>query len=115
MFGSSSSLHVGIAGPLFCGWLALLSGCAPDPPSGLQDSTDTGSAQVNLSVTVMWDAPTTDAAGDILDDLAGYFLYVGTVSPLTKANSTRIDVGDATRFEVDQLDRPRRTATRSRP
>jgi fibronectin type 3 domain-containing protein len=53
----------------------------------------------------MWDAPTTDAAGDELDDLAGYFLYVGTVSPLTRSNSTRIDAGLATSFEVDRLDR----------
>ncbi len=105
MFGSKSPLNVGISGLLFGGWLGLLSGCAPAPPSGLEEPTDPGSVQANLSVTVMWDAPTTDAAGDELDDLAGYFLYVGTVSPLTRSNSTRIDAGLATSFEVDRLDR----------
>ena len=51
--------------------LALAAGCAPDGPgSGVPTHpVDT------YSVTLEWDAPTTDAVGQPLQDLSGYRLY----------------------------------------
>jgi len=49
------------------------------------------------NVTLAWDAPTTNADGTKLTDLAGYKLYYGAESGVyTKT----VDVGDITTFQV---------------
>jgi len=50
---------------------AFVAGCAPDGPGG-GIPTHPGDA---YSVTLEWDAPTTDAIGRPLQDLSGYRLY----------------------------------------
>ena len=51
--------------------LVLATGCAPDGPG---DGVPTHPSDT-YSVTLEWDAPTTDAVGRPLQDLAGYRLY----------------------------------------
>lgn len=57
----------------FCMCLApaLASGCAPEGPSGELPTHPSDTYSVSLE----WDAPTTDAMGRPLDDLASYRLY----------------------------------------
>ena len=52
-------------------------------------------------VTLSWDAPTTNADGTPLTDLAGYKIYYGTSS---HAYSTAIDVGNVTKHMVSNLE-----------
>jgi hypothetical protein len=49
------------------------------------------------SVTLAWDAPTTNADGSVLEDLAGYRVYYGTISG---NYSTNIDVGMDTTAQI---------------
>src|SRR3569832_1557229 len=60
----------------------------------------TGSAQASLT----WEAPTANADGSALTDLAGFKIYHGTTSPLTKENSQMIDAGNTTTYTVEGLD-----------
>lgn len=54
-------------------------------------------ASSNHSITLIWDAPTTNADGTPLTDLAGYNLYYGT----TPDNYTEvIDVGNVVSYKV---------------
>jgi hypothetical protein len=74
--------------------------------TGLDDS-DTGINEgepTTASVTIAWDAPTTNADGTPLTDLAGYRIYFGTASPLTVDNSTSVDAGNVTEFRVTGLE-----------
>ena len=64
---------------------------------GGSGSSSTGSSN---SATITWDAPTTNADGTPLTDLAGYKLYYGTSSG---NYSVAIDVGNVTTFKVDGL------------
>jgi hypothetical protein len=50
--------------------------------------------------TLSWDAPTTNADGTPLTDLAGYKVYYGTPS---RNYSQNIDVGNVTTYTVDNL------------
>jgi hypothetical protein len=61
---------------------------------------DSGSSPSNNSATLTWDAPTTNADGTPLTDLAGYKVYYGT----TSGNYTDvIDVGNVITYKVEDL------------
>lgn len=78
--------------------LALAAGCAPDGPDGGAPTHPTDT----YSVTLEWEAPTTDAVGQPLDDLSGYRLYYAeTGSPA--GSGTMIEVGPATRARIQGL------------
>ena len=74
-------------------------GCTPDGPEGGLPTHPTD----RYSVTLEWDAPTVDAVGRPLEDLAGYQLYYSPVSPADSPDSEMIEVGDTTRITVEGL------------
>ena len=76
--------------------LSLYS-CGGGGGSGNGNGSNTGSSN---SATLTWDAPTTNADGTPLTDLAGYKIYYGTSSGVY---SVIIDVGNVTTFKVDGL------------
>ncbi len=76
-----------------------LSSCAPDGPDGGAPTHPSD----RYSVTLEWTAPTTDALGRPLDDLAGYRLYYSP-EPLTEEEAEMIDVGNVTRYTVSGLE-----------
>ncbi len=55
------------------------------------------------SVSLSWQAPTINADGTPLGDLAGFHMYYGTASPLTVGNATVVDLGDVTSYTVSNL------------
>ncbi len=55
------------------------------------------------SVSLSWQAPTSNADGTPLGDLAGFRIYYGTDSPLTADNATVVDLGDVTSYTVSNL------------
>ncbi len=77
--------------------LLLAAGCAPDGPA---DGLPTHPSDT-YSVSLEWDAPTTDALGRPLTDLAGYRLYFR----LADADDFEpaIELGNATEATVDGL------------
>lgn len=79
--------------------LASASACTPDAPGGGPPTHPTD----RYSVTLEWDAPTTDAVGRPLEDLAGYRLYYAPDPVSETPGDEMIDVGDATRFTVTGL------------
>ena len=88
----SAVLAIG-AGVLF----ALSSACTPDGPSSVPTHpTDT------YTVTLEWDAPTEDALGRPLGDLASFRLYYREIG--AAAFEPEIDVGMATRASVQGLE-----------
>jgi len=58
------------------------------------------SVAYSYSVTLSWDAPTTNADGTSLKDLAGYKIYYGTSS---KNYSQKINVGNVTTDKISNL------------
>lgn len=54
-------------------------------------------------MTLEWNAPTTDAVGRPLEDLAGYRLYY-SADPPGEADAETVDVGDTTRVTVTDLE-----------
>ena len=52
------------------------------------------------AVTLAWDAPTTNADGTPLTDLAGYRLYIDSATPVDGAGGNAIDVGDVTQYAL---------------
>lgn len=93
--------HTGLAlSILLCAVLSYA--CRPEGP---EDEAPTGPpSATTVSVTLEWDPPSTDAAGDPLDDLAGYRLYFGTSTPLAVARDTFVDVGMSTSFTLVGLE-----------
>ena len=79
--------------------MVLMHGCVPDAPQG---ELPTGPAD-RFSVTLAWDAPTTDAAGGSLADLSGYRLYYIDVALPEGADSAVVEVGDVTQATVKGL------------
>jgi len=78
--------------------LGLTAGCAPDGP-GNEIPTHPGDT---YSVTLEWDAPTTDAVGRPLEDLSGYRLYHRRVDA-DAGSETMIELGSETRATVSGL------------
>lgn len=73
--------------------------CVPDSPESGAPTHPTD----RYSVTLEWDAPTEDAVGRTLEDLAGYRLYY-TPESGTEAEADMIEVGAETRFTVTGLE-----------
>ena len=83
-------------GAVLC--LALAAGCAPD-------GSDTGiptHPSDTYSVTLEWDAPTTDAVGRPLNDLSGYRLYYRETNSAA-GSETVIELEAQTRVTVSGL------------
>ncbi|MEK6253819.1 MAG: fibronectin type III domain-containing protein [Gemmatimonadales bacterium] len=78
--------------------LVSVSSCTPDAPEGGPPTHPTE----GFSLTLEWNAPTTDAVGRPLDDLAGYRLYYSPDHPSVE-DAEVVDVGDVTRFTVTGL------------
>ena len=76
--------------PVLAVLIALGLACQPDAPA---DFTGLRGQVRTLSITLAWDPPTTDAIGAPLIDLASYRLYYGQSTPITKDNSTMVEVG----------------------
>jgi len=79
--------------------LAGLHACSPDGPEGGIPTHPTD----GFSVTLEWDAPTQDAAGRPLTDLAGFRLYYSPTLPPSAPEGIRLDVGLETRVTVPGL------------
>jgi hypothetical protein len=79
--------------------LTLVWACTPDAPEGGVPTHPSD----RFRVTLAWDAPTTDAVGRPLDDLAGYRIYYSSQSPVVGPRATMIEVGDVTQYTVDNL------------
>ena len=62
--------------------------------------SSTSSNSPGNSATLTWVAPTTNADGTPLTDLAGYKIYYGTSSGVY---SVIIDVGNITTYKIDNL------------
>ena len=89
-----------ISQALVAGTIALVSvaSCTPDAPESGPPTHPTE----GFSLTLEWNAPTTDAVGRPLDDLAGYRLYYSP-DPPTEADAQMVDVGNVTRYTVSGL------------
>ncbi|UCF19738.1 MAG: fibronectin type III domain-containing protein [Gemmatimonadota bacterium] len=72
--------------------------------TGLEEGAPGDDQPPTGSVTIAWDAPTTNADGTPLSDLAGYRIHFGEMSPLTPANSAAIDVGNVTTYTITDLE-----------
>lgn len=74
--------------------LVMFAACKPGGP------TDPGEQQPppsqTFSVVLEWNAPTEDAEGGPLDDLAGYRVHYRASSPANGPGATSVEVGDAT-------------------
>jgi hypothetical protein len=55
------------------------------------------------AVTLAWEAPTTNADGSPLTDLAGYRIVYGVSTPPNSANGTVVDVGNVTTHTLRDL------------
>jgi hypothetical protein len=81
------------------GALAMLFACTPEgPEGGIPTHPSDG-----FSVTLEWDAPSLDAAGQPLTDLAGYRLYYSPTLPPSGPEGERVDLGLETRATVSGL------------
>ncbi|MEN8145789.1 MAG: hypothetical protein ABFS14_12670 [Gemmatimonadota bacterium] len=76
----------------------MVQGCVPDAPDGF-----VGPGPTLFSINLVWDAPSQDAEGNPLTDLAGYRLYYSQQSPPTQANGAVLDVGLSAAATVDSL------------
>lgn len=81
--------------------VAILGSCRPDSPSPTEPVTP-GSR--TFDVTLEWTAPTTDADGDLLQDLAGYSLHYRTSSPADGPGASLLEVTGTTRATVSGLE-----------
>ena len=77
----------------------LVQACVPSAPDGF-----VGPGPTLFSINLAWDAPSQDANGDPLTDLAGYRLYYGQQSPPTRANGAVLEIGLAASATVDSLE-----------
>ena len=87
-------------------WVALLAcvtlSCVPDAPDG---DIPTGLNVIPrlFSVTLAWDAPTLDAEGQTLGDLAAFRIYYSRTLPPDGPEGTSSEVGARTQFTVTDL------------
>lgn len=77
----------------------LLASCA-DEDEGMPEVPGPPKDSLTYSVTLAWDAPTTNADGTPLTDLGGYRIYHGKQRG---EYSVILDVGNVTRFTVTDL------------
>lgn len=83
--------------------LVLSLSCVPSSPD--QDESPTGPepGPTTRTVTIAWDAPTRDARGDPLEDLAGYRIYYDRSAPLDRDEASVVEVGDGLRHTFEGL------------
>ncbi|HSM08277.1 MAG TPA: fibronectin type III domain-containing protein [Gemmatimonadota bacterium] len=86
----------GVFGLLLCVAVAALAACKPDGPTDPAPP-----AAETFSVTLQWNAPTQDALGEPLDDLAGYRIHYRSSSPANGPGATIVEVADVTQATVD--------------
>lgn len=86
--------------PVWAIALTLGLACQPGAPA---DLTGPPGQIETFSLTLAWDPPTTDATGAPLVDLASYRLYYGRTTPITKDNSTMLEVGSEPIFTLVDL------------
>ena len=79
--------------------LVSASSCTPDGPEAEPPTHPSD----RYSVTLEWDAPSTDAVGRPLEDLAGYRLYYSPDPSADTPGDEMVDVGDTTRVTVTDL------------
>ena len=80
--------------------LVSASSCTPDGPEAEPPTHPSD----RYSVTLEWDAPSTDAVGRPLEDLAGYRLYYAPGPAADTPGDEMVDVGDTTRVTVTDLE-----------
>ena len=81
------------------GVAAIMMACSPEGPAGTLPTHPSE----GFSVTLGWDAPTQDAAGRPLADLAGYRLYYSTSLPPSGPEGVRLDLGLETQATVSGI------------
>lgn len=85
--------------------LVITIGCGGGGAGGGMSGTLTGTDSIDSnginSATLSWDAPTTNADGTALTDLAGYKLYYGTSSG---DYTVSVDVGNITGAIINSLE-----------
>ncbi len=92
------------------GLMLMIAGCGGAGESGgsdgsgststISDTTDPGTDTGTNTVTLTWEAPSTNADGTVLTDLAGYKVYYGRES----GNYAEVkDVGSVTAVSTDEL------------
>lgn len=79
---------------------ASFGNCKPTSPT---DPAPDPQTPRTFSVTLEWTAPTMDAAGGALADLAGYRLYYRNSAPADGPGSASLDVVGGTRATVEGL------------
>lgn len=89
----------GVAGLLLCAFVAAFTACRPGGPT--EPGNPAPPAAETFSVTLEWNAPTLDAQGDPLEDLAGYRVHYRSSSPANGPGATAVEVGDVTRATVN--------------
>lgn len=95
--GSAGQVRLsGVGGLLLCATVAALAACKPDGPTDPAPP-----AAETFSVTLQWNAPTQDAMGGPLDDLAGYRIHYRSSSPANGPGATVVEVADVTQATVD--------------
>jgi hypothetical protein len=88
--------------------LSLLFGCGGGGGGGATEGLNTTSSLTSgtseeAKATLTWEAPTTDVEGNPAVGLAGFKVYVGTTTPISKGNSLGIDVGNTITYVVEAL------------
>ena len=96
MFVSRPFVRVSIIGLA----VVALASCEALEPLFQPDEPEEGAGS---SVSLSWQAPTVNADGTPLGDLAGFRIYYGTASPLTVENATVVDLGDVTSYTASNL------------
>ncbi len=86
--------------PVLAVFVVLGLACQPGAPA---DFTGPPGQIRTFSITLAWDPPTTDATGAPLIDLASYRLYFGQSTPISKDNSTMVEVGAEPTFTLSNL------------
>lgn len=81
------------------GTAGILFACSPEGPSGALPTHPSE----GFSVTLEWDAPTQDAEGRPLEDLAGYRLYYSTSLPPSGPEGMRLELDLETRATVSGI------------
>jgi hypothetical protein len=81
--------------------VALLSGCN-DPGSGTASANGTPGGSGSGSVTLSWEAPTSNTNGSPLTDLSGYRIYYGA-SPTDLSQTVEITTVGIQTYVLDDL------------
>lgn len=98
--GSSQSLNITGLATKTTYYFAIKTKDSCGAWSILSNSAIAATLDTIKTANLAWDAPTTNADGTILTDLAGYKIYYGTTS---RGYANVIDVGNVTNYTVGNL------------